>query len=62
MVRDGARIFAQQVRREFFDGRGDGLGAAFDDGLAQPGDAGVRVELQEKPARFDEEGFDLGEF
>ena len=35
------------------------LGAALDDGLAQPGDAGVGVDLQEQPARLDQEGFEL---
>ena len=61
VMRDRARVFADQIRREFLDGRGDGLRAAFDDRFAQSDDAGVGVDLQEEPARFDEEGFDLGD-
>ena len=61
MMRDGARVFADEVGREFLDGRGDGLRAAFDDRFAQPGDAGVGVDFQEQPARLDENGFDLGD-
>ena len=41
--------------------RPGGLGAAFDHRLAQPGDAGVGVDFEEEPARFDQERFDLGD-
>jgi hypothetical protein len=61
MMRDRTRVFAHEVGREFFNGRGDGLRAAFNDRFAQPGDAGVGVNLQEQPARLDENGFDFGD-
>ena len=40
---------------------GDGLGPALDDRLAEADDAGVGVDLQEQPARLDEEGLELGD-
>ena len=61
MMRDRARIFADEIGRQFLDGGRDRLRAAFDDRFAQPGDAGVGVNLQEQPARLDEKGFDFGD-
>jgi hypothetical protein len=60
-VRDRTRVFAYEVGREFFNRRGDGLRAAFNDPFAQSRDAGVGVNPQEQPARLDEGGFDFGD-
>ena len=56
---DRARIFADQVRLDFLDGFGARQRAAFGDGFAQADDAGVGVDLQEEPARLDQEGLEL---
>ena len=59
MVRHRAGIFANQVRHKLLNRRGNGLGAAFDDRLAQPGDARVGMDFQEEPAGLDEHRFDF---
>src|SRR5215475_11734290 len=58
VMHNGARVFADQVRFHLLDRRGAGKRAAFGDRLAQAHDARVGVYFQEKPARFDQEGFD----
>src|SRR5215510_4765491 len=58
VMHNGARVFADQVRFHLLDRRGAGQRAAFGDRLAQAHDSGVGVNFQEKPARFDQEGFE----
>ena len=61
-VFDVAWVFADQVVGQFLNGGGDGVGAAFDHGLAPTGDALVGFDLQEAPARRDDEGGEFGDF
>ena len=58
---DLPRILADEIRLDLLHGLGAGFGAALEDRFAQPGDAGVGVNLQEQPSRLDEEGFELGD-
>src|SRR5262245_31521557 len=58
VMRNCARVFADQVRFDLLNRRGAGQRAAFGDRLAQAHYAGVGVDFQEKPARFDQEGFE----
>ena len=62
MMRDRTRIFADQIRREFLDGGGDGFGPAFEDRFAQASDAGIGVDFQKQPAGLDQKGFHLRDF
>src|SRR2546430_4942907 len=61
VMRDGARVFADEVRSEFLDGGCDGFGAAFDDGFTEPSNACIRMDLQEEPAWLDHKCFDFGD-
>ncbi len=56
-----ARVLAHQVRFNFPDGRLTRQGAALEKRLAQADDAGIGVNLEEQPARPDEEGFQPGD-
>ena len=56
-----ARVFADQVRRDFLDGRRNRTGAAFQERLAQPHDAGVCMDLEKDPSRLDEESLQPGD-
>src|SRR5438445_675052 len=61
MMRDRARVFADQVRNEFLDGSRNGFGATFDNRLTQPSNACIRIDLQEEPARLHHESLDFGD-
>ncbi|MNV12343.1 hypothetical protein D3C71_1029410 [compost metagenome] len=61
-VFDVARVFADQVVGQFLNGSGDSVGAAFDHGLAPTGHALVGFDLEEAPARRNDEGGQLGDF
>lgn len=58
---DAAGVFAEEPWLELFDGSLAGEGTSFEDGLAEPGDAFIGGDLEEKPAWFDEEGFNVGD-
>src|ERR1700734_2416807 len=62
MVSDAARILADQVRLDFLDCLAAGERAAFGDGLSKPDNSGVRVDLEEHPARLHQKGFEPGHF
>ena len=61
VMHDPGRVLADQVGFELGDGLGAGQGAALGDGLAQPDQAFIGVDLEEQPARLDEEGFHPGD-
>ncbi len=61
-VFDMTRIFADEIVSEFVHGGGDRMCAAFDDRLAPARDALVRFDLEEAPARRNDEGFEFGDF
>ena len=57
-----ARVLADQVRLDLLDRPSRTvMRPALDDRLAQADDAGVGVDLQEQPARLDQEGFQSGD-
>jgi hypothetical protein len=60
-VDNPARVFADQVRRDLLDRRGDRSGTPFDDRLAEADDSRVSMNLQEEPSRLDEQGLQLGD-
>ena len=61
-VFDVAWVFADQVVGQFFNGSRHGVGAAFDHGLAPTGHALVGFDLEEAPARRNDEGGQFGDF
>jgi len=61
MMGHRAGVLADQVGRQFLDGGGDRFGPAFHDRFSQAGDACVGVDLEEEPARLDQERLDLGD-
>ena len=62
VVHDARGVLADQVGLQLRDGRGDGQRAPFEDRLAQADEAFVGVDLEEQPARLDQEGLQLGDF
>jgi hypothetical protein len=52
VVRDAARVLADQVGLDFFDRLAAGERATFGDRLAVADDAGVGMHLEEHPARL----------
>jgi hypothetical protein len=61
-VFDVAWVFADQVVGQFLDGGRHGVGAAFDHRLAPTGHALVGFDLEEAPARRNDEGGEFGDF
>src|ERR1044071_6649256 len=62
VMHDVARIFADEIRSNLFDGRGASFRAAFQHGFAQTDDSRIGVDFEKKPAWFNEEGFELRDF
>lgn len=61
-VFDIAWVLADQVVGQFFDRGSHGMGAALDNGLAPTSHALVGFNLEEAPARRDDEGGQFGDF
>lgn len=59
MVRDCARVFAEQVRLDLFNRRLNRQRTPFEERLAEARDARIGVNFEEEPARLDEESFQL---
>ncbi|MNO95535.1 hypothetical protein D3C76_871800 [compost metagenome] len=61
-VFDVARVFADQVVGQFFNGGSNRVRAAFDHGLTPAGHAFVGLDLEEAPARWNDECGQFGDF
>ena len=55
-------VFADEIGFEFCHGLGTCKGASFEDGFAKADEAFVCVHFEKEPARFDEKGFEFGDF
>ncbi len=55
VVGDRPRVLADEVAFQLPDGSDAGLGPPLDDRLAEANDPGIGVNLQEEPARLDED-------
>jgi len=61
VVFDVARVFADQVIGQLFNGSGHRMRAALHDGLAPADDAFVRLDFQEAPPGRHDVGGELGD-